>query len=125
MIQRNTRYFRLSMRHMQRIQLFFPKVRGRARSDGCKVLSGIIYVKRYGLRWQAAPAGYGPYKTLYNRFSRWSQMALARVFHAFAKPGVQNDTLMMDSTFLKAHRIAASLRKRGIVCGRSDVRQAA
>ena len=60
MTQRNTRYFWLSMRQMRRIQPFFPKVRGRARSDDCKVLSGIIYVKRYGLRWQDAPAVYGP-----------------------------------------------------------------
>ena len=75
MTQRNTRYFWLSMRQMRRIQPVFPKLRGRARSDDCKVLSGIIYVKRYGLRWQDAPAVYGPYKTLYNRFAagpRWA-----------------------------------------------------
>ncbi len=76
MTQRNTRYFWLSMRQMRRIQPFFPKVRGRARSDDRKVLSGIIYVKRYGLRWQDAPAVYGPYKTLYNRFARWSPMGV-------------------------------------------------
>lgn len=39
---------------MRRLQPFFPKVRDRARSDDCKMLSGIIYVKRYGLRWQDA-----------------------------------------------------------------------
>ena len=114
------------MRQMRRIQPFFPKVRGRARSDDCKVLSGIIYVKRYGLRWQDAPAVYGPYKTLYNRFARWSRMGVfARIFQELARPGAQGDTLMMDSTFLKAHRTAASLRKKGIVRGRSDARKAA
>ncbi len=96
---------------MRRIQSFFPKVRGRPRSDDCKVLSGIIYVKRYGLRWQDAPAVYGPYKTLYNRFARWSRMGIfARIFQELARPGVQGDTLMMDSTFMKAHRTACSLR---------------
>lgn len=63
MRKRDKRYFWLSAQQMRRIQPFFPKVRGRARSDDCKVLSGIIYVKRYGLRWQDAPAVYGPYKT--------------------------------------------------------------
>ena len=140
MTQSNTRYFWLSMRQMRRIQPFFPKVRGRARSDDCKVLSGIIYVKRYGLRWQDAPAVYGPYKTLYNRFARWSRMGVfARIFQELARPGAQGDTLMIDSTFLKAHRTAASLRKSedqetiqwivfskdGIVRGRSDARKAA
>jgi len=52
MNQSNTRYFWLSAEQMRRIQPFFPTVRGRARADDCKVLSGIIYVKRNGLRWQ-------------------------------------------------------------------------
>lgn len=125
MNQSNTRYFWLSAEQMRRIQPFFPKARGRARSDDCKVLSGIIYVKRNGLRWQDAPAVYGPYKTLYNRFARWSRMGIfARIFQELAQPGAQGDTLMMDSTFLKAHRTAASLRKKGIVRARSDARKA-
>lgn len=43
------RYFWLSAQQMRLIEPFFPKDRWRARSDDCKVLSGIIYVKRYGL----------------------------------------------------------------------------
>ena len=126
MSKRDKRYFWLSAEQMRRIQPFFPKVRGRARSDDCKVLSGIIYVKRYGLRWQDAPSVYGPYKTLYNRFARWSRMGIfARIFQELAQPGTQGDTLMMDSTFMKAHRTAASLRKKGIVHGRSGARKAA
>ncbi|QEU06553.1 transposase (plasmid) [Paracoccus yeei] len=75
MNQSNTRYFWLSAEQMRRMQPFFPKMRGRPRSNDCKVLSGIIYVKRNRLRWQDAPAVYDPYKTLYNRFARsfnWS-----------------------------------------------------
>ena len=36
-----------------------------------RVLSGIIHVRRNGLRWSDAPAEYGPAKTLYNRWGRW------------------------------------------------------
>ncbi len=90
------------------------------------MLSGIIYVKRYGLRWQDAPSVYGPYKTLYNRFARWSRMGIfALIFQELARPGGHGDTLMIDSTFMKAHRTAASLRKRGIVRGRSGARKVA
>ena len=118
MNQRDPRYFWLSAQQMRRIQPFFPKARGRARSDDCKVLSSIIYVKRNGLRWQDAPAVYGLYKILYNRFARWSRMGIfASIFQELAQPGAQGDTLMMDSTFLKAHRTAASLRKRGSSSG--------
>ncbi len=84
MNQRSKRYVWLSAEQMRRMRPFFPKVRGRARSDDCKVLSGIIYVKRNGLRWQEAPAVYGSYKTLYNRFARfarWARMGIfARIF---------------------------------------------
>ena len=46
------------------------KVRGVPRADDRKVISGIIHVIRYGLKWRDAPACYGPHKTLYNRFVR-------------------------------------------------------
>ena len=98
MSKRDKRYFWLNAQQMRCLRPFFPKVRGRARSDDCKVLSGIIYVKRYGLRWQDAPAIYGPCKTLYDRFARWSRMGIfARIFQELARPGGQGDTLMIDS----------------------------
>jgi len=64
--------FWLSQEQLERIKPCFPKSRGVRRVDDRKVLGGIIYVLRNGLRWVDAPAAYGPYKTLYNRFRRWS-----------------------------------------------------
>ncbi|WP_404976276.1 transposase [Agrobacterium larrymoorei] len=29
-----------------------------------------------GLRWQDTPREYGPYKTIYNRFIRWSRLGV-------------------------------------------------
>ncbi|GAA3658494.1 hypothetical protein GCM10022398_00030 [Acetobacter lovaniensis] len=55
---------------MDRLRPFFPKSHGKPRVDGCRVLSGIIFVNRNGLRWRDAPREYGPYKTLYNRWKR-------------------------------------------------------
>jgi len=58
---------------------------------------------------------YGPHKTLYNRFVRWSRMGLFdRIFANLAAEGGPPDRLMIDRTHLKAHRTAASLHKRGI-----------
>lgn len=57
---------------------------------------------------------YGPPKTLYNRFLRWSRMGVfARIFVELAQPGPDGDMIMTDSTHLKAHRTAASLLKGG------------
>jgi len=41
--------------------------------DNRRVLSGIIFVNRNGLRGRDAPPVYGPDKTLYNRWKRWSE----------------------------------------------------
>ena len=48
--------FWLTPAQMQRLAPFFPKSRGRARVDDRRVLSGIIFVNRNGLRWRDAPA---------------------------------------------------------------------
>jgi hypothetical protein len=46
------------------------RARGIPRVDDRRVLSGIIFVIKGGLRWRDAPPGYGPHKTLQNRFVR-------------------------------------------------------
>jgi putative transposase len=118
--------FWLTGEQVERLKPYFPKVRGKPRVDDWRVLSGILHVLRNGLRWQDAPAVYGPHKTLYNRFVRWSRLGVfARIFQDLAHPGVEGDTLMMDSTHLKAHRTAASLKKGGLVHGPSAAPRAA
>jgi putative transposase len=53
-------------------------------------LAGIIFVIRNGLRWRDAPAEYGPPKTIYNRFIRWSRMGVFnKIFEALAAKGRQ------------------------------------
>lgn len=82
------------------------------------VVSGIIYVIRHGLQWKDAPGGYGPYKTLYNRFIRWSRLGVfARIFAALAAGSGVPERLMIDATHLKAHRTAASLLQKGAFAG--------
>lgn len=117
--------FWLTEEQVERLRPHFPKARGKARSDDRMVLSGIIHVKRNGLRWRDAPAVHGPHKTLYNRFVRWSRLGVvARIFRDLARPGGEGDTIMIDSTHLKAHRTAASLSKGGRCPGPSGARRA-
>ena len=106
--------FLLTPAQMRRIQPHFPLSHGIPRVDDRRVLSGIIFVIKGGLRWRDAPPGYGPYKTLYNRFVRWSRMGVfSQIFAALAGEAGEPDRLIIDSTHLKAHRTAASLLKRG------------
>ncbi|RYF16179.1 MAG: transposase, partial [Oxalobacteraceae bacterium] len=52
---------------MCRIAPHFPLSHGVPRVDDLRVISGIIFVIRNGLRWRDAPKDYGPHKTIYNR----------------------------------------------------------
>ncbi len=56
----------LTDEQLERLQPFFPKSHGKPRVDDPRVLSGIIFINRNGLRWCDAPREYGPPKTLYN-----------------------------------------------------------
>ena len=113
--------FYLSAEQLDRIKPFFPRLHGISRVDDLRVLSGIIYVIRYGLQWKDAPREYGPYKTLYNRFVRWSRMGIFnRIFAELAGSAGNDGRLMIDATHLKAHRTAASLLKKGIFPAVSD-----
>lgn len=107
--------FWLSKAQMGRIEPFFPLSHGIPRVDDRRVISGIIFVLKNGLRWRDAPREYGPHKTIYNRFIRWSRMGVFnRILAALAGEAGEPDTVMIDATHLKAHRTAASLLKKGL-----------
>ena len=118
--------FWLTEAQMARLQPFFPKSHGRPRVDDRRVLSGIIFINRNGLRWCDAPKEYGPAKTLYNRWKRWGDKGLfARMMEGLASEAATPKTVMIDVEpavrhwsenrwrgYLKAHRTATSLRSK-------------
>ena len=112
----------LSDAQMERLKPFFPKSHGKPRVDDRRVLSGIFFINRNGLRWCDAPKEYGPAKTLYNRWKRWSDNGVfARIMVGLATERAEHKTIMIDATYLKAHRTASSLRvKKGGDRARSD-----
>ena len=106
--------FLLTKAQMRQIEPYFPLSHGVARVDDRRVISGIVFVNRNGLRWRDAPREYGPHKTIYNRFVRWSRLGIFnKIFAELARKAGKPRRLMIDATHLKAHRTAASLLKKG------------
>jgi putative transposase len=110
----------------ERLRPLLPnKMRGVKRVDDRRVISGIIHVIRNGLMWRDAPTRYGPAKTLYNRFIRWSRAGIFNeIFAILAAKSEASEVVMIDATHLKAHRTAASLLKKGLFPAVSGARKA-
>ena len=116
----------LSNEQLDCIKPYFPQSHGVPRVDDHRVVSGIVFVIRNGLRWRDAPQEYGPHKTLYNRFIRWSRMGVFdRIFAGLAGQSGKPERLIIDATHLKAHRTAASLFKKGLFPAASGARKVA
>jgi transposase len=54
--------FWLTDEQIERLRSFFPKSYGKPRVDDRRVLSGIVFVNRNGMRWRHAHSEYGPHK---------------------------------------------------------------
>src|SRR6056297_4296419 len=104
--------FWLTDAQMARLEPFFPKSHGKPRVDDKRVLSGIIFINRNGLRWRDAPAAYGPYKTLYNRWKRWSDKGIfARMMAGLGRlrlrgPCGANDEFLLAATAQNLRKLA-------------------
>ncbi len=114
--------FWLSDEQMARLEPYFPKSHGKPRVDDRRVLSGIIFINRNELRWRDGEGmnangprecpnkEYGLHKTLYNRWKRWSDKGIfAAMMTGLAAEHGETKTVMIDATYLKAHRTASSL----------------
>ena len=117
--------FWLDDAQMGRLRPLLPnKTRGKKRVDDRRVISGIIHVLKSGCRWVDAPREYGPRKTLYNRFVRWSEKGVWRgLFEALAAANGPPSHVLIDSSAVRAHR-SASGGKGGSLNTRSAARAA-
>ena len=73
--------------------------------------SGIVFVIRNGLRWLMRRVTTGRRSTT---GSCGGVGVFNKIFAELARKAGKSDRLMIDATHLKAHRTAASLRKKGL-----------
>ena len=82
----------LSKAQMRRIEPFSPLSHGVPRVDDRRIVSAIICVIEHGLMWRDAPRDYGPHKTVYSRFIRWSRPGVFnRIFAELAGKAAEPD----------------------------------
>ena len=70
----------LTLEQLCRIEPYFPLSHGVPRVDDRRVLSGMLFVIRNGLRSRDAPADRGPHKTIYNRLRRGTSLQFCSIY---------------------------------------------
>ena len=111
--------FWLTDEQIPRLPTYFPRSHGKPWADDRRVLGGIIFINLNSLRWRDAPREYGPAKTLYNRWKRWSKKGIfVAMLDSLASKGTERKTIMIDAAYLEAHPTTSSLQiKRGVLTG--------
>jgi transposase len=79
------------------------------------VINGVLWRTRSGAPWRDLPAGYGHWKTVYNRHRRWSsdgtwERILAELRRDADRGEGPEWTVGVDSAVVRAHQHAAGAR---------------
>ena len=106
----------LTQEQYERIADAFPKQRGNVKVSNLDALNGILHILEQGCKWRALPTRFGPWHTIYMRFSRWAHSGvLTEVFERLqTEQLIDLEVVGLDSTTVKVHPDGTgALTKRG------------
>ncbi len=111
-----SRLLRLRDDQWQRVEALLPPQHdtgGRPAKPHRPIVEAMIWVLRTGAPWRDVPVAYGPWQSVYTRFSRWSKSGvLERLLESLAKER-DEEGYLIDATIVRAHQDASGARKRG------------
>ena len=80
---------------------------GRPGKDDRNFVEAVLWWRRTGVPWRDLPDHFGPWKTVFNRFDRWSKTGKwTRLFEALRRDP-DDEWHSLDSTIHRAHQHAA------------------
>ena len=96
-----------------------PLLPGQAASPGTTArdtrlfVEAVLWRARCGVSWRDLPAErFGPWHTVYARFRRWRQAGVWPRVLAQVQNATGLHQLMVDSTAVRAHQVAAGAKKK-------------
>ena len=83
------------------------------------MIDGVLFKAETGVAWRDLPERYGPWKTVCNRFWRWSRNGTLTVLVAQVRVIAEaidelDREVSVDSSIVRAHQHAAGARRRAV-----------
>lgn len=78
--------------------------RGRPGKDDRSFVCAVLWWCRTGVPWRDLPEEFGPWKTVFNRFDRWSRSGKWARLCAFLRNDVDDEWHSLDSTINRVHQ---------------------
>lgn len=100
---------KLNDRQWRKIEAFLvaDNHMGRPAKDDRMFVEAVIWWRRTGVPWRDLPSEFGPWKSVFNRFDRWSKTGKwQRLFEAL-RDDIDAEWFSVDSTINRAHQHAA------------------
>ena len=102
------------------------RTRGSSGRDNRLFVEAVLWLVRTGVPWRDLPEDFGPWNSVFRRFSRWSRKGVWwRIFTAMSDGKPANaigsrerandfEYLIVDSTIVRAHQHASGAKKGGL-----------
>jgi putative transposase len=99
----------LDARQWAKVAAFLESERGAGRpaKNNRNFIEAVLWWRRTGVPWRDLPDDFGPWKTVFNRFDRWSKCGRwGRLLEAM-RTDVDDEWHSIDATVNRAHQHAA------------------
>ena len=99
----------LDDRQWAKVATFLEGERGAGRPplDDRRFVEAVLWWRRTGVPWRDLPDEFGPWKTVFNRFDRWSKNGKWDRLLGAVRADVDDEWHSVDSTINRAHQHAA------------------
>lgn len=90
------------------------RTRGSSGRDNRLFVEAVLWLVRTGVPWRDLPEAFGPWNSVFRRFSRWSRKGVwTRIFEAMSDDP-DFEYLIVNSTIVRAHQHASGAKKGGL-----------